>query len=25
VQVDGMLHGRVSPARLDALLGEVAP
>jgi formate dehydrogenase subunit gamma len=25
VQVDGRLHGRVSPARLDALLGEVAP
>ncbi|OLT04206.1 formate dehydrogenase subunit gamma [Pseudonocardia sp. CNS-004] len=24
VQVDGTLHGRVSPARLDALLGEVA-
>jgi formate dehydrogenase subunit gamma len=24
VQVDGRLHGRVSPARLDALLGEVA-
>jgi formate dehydrogenase subunit gamma len=25
VQVDGRLHGRVSPARFDALLGEVAP
>ncbi|GAA0896976.1 formate dehydrogenase subunit gamma [Pseudonocardia zijingensis] len=25
VQVDGRLHGRVTPARLDALLGEVAP
>lgn len=25
VQVDGRLHGRVSTARLDALLGEVAP
>ncbi|HLU57344.1 MAG TPA: formate dehydrogenase subunit gamma [Pseudonocardia sp.] len=25
VQVDGTLHGRVSPARLDALLGEVTP
>jgi formate dehydrogenase subunit gamma len=24
VQVDGRLHGRVSPARFDALLGEVA-
>jgi len=24
VQVDGRLHGRVTPARLDALLGEVA-
>ncbi|MGQ0573097.1 MAG: NAD(P)H-dependent oxidoreductase subunit E [Pseudonocardia sp.] len=24
VQVDGRLHGRVGPARLDALLGEVA-
>jgi formate dehydrogenase subunit gamma len=25
VQVDGRLHGRVNPARFDALLGEVAP